>query len=108
MLESGMLKRNDDGQAAAEFYDRRRMWAEYLSTHDGVSDRGFRVGFWLSRRMNGEDQCCWYTVPRIAKEMGWSERAVRYAISDLISANVLIVVPEKGKANRYYIHLPFG
>lgn len=103
-----MLQRNDDGQAAAEFYDRRRLWAEFASTHARVSDRAFRVGFWLSRRMNGEDQCCWYTVPRIAKEMSRSERWVRYAISDLIDANVLIVVPEKGKANRYYLHLPFG
>lgn len=59
-----MLK-NDNGQAAADFYDRRRKWAEYLSTHPNISDRAFRVGYWLSRRMNGDDQCCWYSVARI-------------------------------------------
>ena len=101
-----MLK-NDNGEAALEFYDKRRRWSDFASTRAGLSDRGFLVGFWLSRRMNGEDQCCWYSVKRIAKEMGKSVRYVRYALSDLKDAGVMLVVEEKGKPNTYFLHAPF-
>jgi hypothetical protein len=106
-LQGDMPKRNDDGQAAIEFYERRRLWAEYISTHPSVSDRGFRVGYWLSRRMNGKDRCCWFSVPRIAKEMGRSERYVQRAISELNAANVLLIIPEKRGPNTYFLHAPF-
>lgn len=102
-----MHKRNDDGQAALEFYDRRRRWADYCSTLDDLSDRGFRVGFWLAQRMNGDDQCCWYSVPRIAKEMGKSARYVRYGLTDLRTANVMLIIEERGKPNTYKIRAPF-
>ena len=101
-----MLK-NDNGEAALEFYDKRRRWSDYASTLPGLSDRGFRVGFWLSRRMNGEDQCCWYSVNRIAKEMGKSVRYVRYGFAYLRAARVLLVIEEKGKQNTYFLHAPF-
>lgn len=101
------MLRNDTGQAAAEFYEKRRLWAEYASTLDGLSDRGFRVGYWLSRRMNGEDQSCWYSVKRIAAEMGKSERYVRYALADIRAANVMLIVEEPGKPNLYKIRAPF-
>ncbi len=108
-----MLKRNDDdrrndnGEAAAEFYHRRRLWLDYASTHDRLPDRGFRVGFWLAKRMNGDDQCCWYSVGRIAKEMGKSERYVRYGLADLKAANLMLVVASNGKTNSYHLHAPF-
>jgi hypothetical protein len=101
-----MLK-NDNGQAAADFYDRRRKWAEYLSTHPDISDRAFRVGYWLSRRMNGDDQCCWYSVARVAEELGRKPRYVRYALAELRAANVMVIIEKPGKANRYFIHAPF-
>lgn len=102
-----MDARNDTGQAAIEFYERRRQWAEYAARHAKLTDRGFRVGYWLSRRMNGTDQCCWYSVARIAKEMGKSPRYVSRALADLRAANVMLVVEEKGKPNSYYLHAPF-
>lgn len=101
-----MLK-NDNGEAALEFYDKRRKWTDYASTLSGLSDRGFRVGFWLSRRMNGEDQCCWYSVKRVAKEMGKSVRYVRYGLTDLKAAGLLVIVETKGKQNTYFLHAPF-
>lgn len=102
-----MLNRNDNGEAAAEFYDKRRKWAEYVLTRKDISDRAFRVGFWLSRRMNGDDQCCWYSVQGIADRMGKKSRYVRYAVSELRAANLLLVVEEPGKVNTYFLHAPF-
>lgn len=98
---------NDNGDAAAAFYEDRRKWAEYLVAMPGLSDRAFRVGYWLSRRMNGDDKCCWYSVPGIAERMGKSERSIRYGIAELRERNVLIVVEEKGKQNCYFLHAPF-
>lgn len=102
-----MLQRNDNGEAANEFLQMRRLWREWISTHPGVTDRGFRVGFWLSARMNKEDRCCWYSVPRIAKEMDRSPRYVRYALAELRAANTLLIITEKGKPNTYFMHAPF-
>lgn len=102
-----MLTQNDRGEAALEFYDKRRRWVEYIATHSAVSDRAFRVGYWLSQRMNGEDQCCWYSKGRVAKEMGRSIRYVQYALAELKAANVLLSIEEKGKVNTYFIHAPF-
>lgn len=102
-----MLKRNDNGEAALEFYEKRRLWAEYASNHPDLTDRGFRLGYWLSRRMNGEDQCCWYSVKRMAKELGWSERSVQRGIADLKAANLIFVVEQKGKRSEYQLHAPF-
>ena len=96
-----------DSTDALEFYENRTKWAEYLSTMDDLSDRAFRVGYWLSRRMNGDDKCCWYSVQGIAKRMGKSQRTIRYAIAELRERNVLIVIEEAGKQNCYFIHAPF-
>lgn len=101
-----MLK-NDNGEAAAEFYDKRRLWAEYVSTHTLVTDRAFRVGYWLSRRMNGNDRCCWYSIKRIAKEMGRSPRTVSRALLELRNAGVMLVVEEPGKPSSYFLRAPF-
>lgn len=101
-----MLK-NDNGEAAADFYDKRRQWAEYVSTHAQVTDRAFRVGFWLSRRMNGEDRCCWYSIKRIAKEMGRSPRTVSRALVELRTAGVMLIVEEPGKPSSYFLRAPF-
>ena len=99
--------KNDNGESALEFYDRRRRWVEYISTHPDVSDRAFRVGYWLAQRMNGEDRCCWYSKGRIAKEMGRSQRCIQYAISELREVKVMLVIEEKGKPNTYFLHAPF-
>ena len=103
-----MLLRNDTGQGAAEFYQTRWRWAEYLSTLDGLSDRAFRVGFWLSRRMNGEDQCCWYEHKQIGNILGMSVDKVARAIAELEARGVLIVVRTHRKPNSYSIRLPFN
>lgn len=102
-----MAKQSEAVETAVEFYEKRRTWEEYLCTHAGVSDRAFRVGWWLGRRMNGDDKCCWYSAKRIAFEMGRSVRYVRYGLAELRKANVLIVVEKPGKQNTFYLHAPF-
>ena len=98
---------NDSGDAARDFYDKRRKWADWISTHPAVSDRAFRVGFWLSRRMNGDDQCCWYSKREIARNMGKTFSYVERALAELRAANVMLIIEEPGKPNTYYLHAPF-
>lgn len=102
-----MLKRNDSGEAAAAFYDKRRKWLDYLCTVDTISDRAFRIGFWLAKRMNGSDQCCWYGIKEISKRLAVSEDKVIRAVAELEREGVLIVVREHRKPNTYFIRLPF-
>jgi DNA-binding transcriptional ArsR family regulator len=101
------MSKSDNGDEAAAFYEKRTKWAEFISTNPEVSDRAFRVGYWLSRRMNGEDQCCWFSIEQIAQRMGKKHRTVASAIADLRAANVIIVVEERGRTNTYYLHAPF-
>lgn len=103
---SGMLERNDHGQAALEFYDKRRRWLDYVCELD-VSDRAFRVGYWLAKKMNGKDQCCWYEHRSIARILSMSVDKVARAISELEDRNVLIVVRAHRKPNTYFIRLPY-
>lgn len=101
-----MLK-NDNGEAAAAFYQKRRDWADRLSTLSGLSDRAFRVGFWLSRRMDRKEYC-YYTHEQIGAALGISVDKVSRAVLELEKANVLIVVRSHRKANEYSIRMPYG
>lgn len=103
----GMNLKNDDGEAAAAFYDKRRKWLDFICAMDGLSDRAFRVGYWLAKRMNGQDQSCWYGVKEIAKRLSTSEDKILRAVAELEDKRVLIVVREHRKSNIYYIRLPF-
>jgi len=103
----GMNLKNDDGQAAAAFYDKRRKWLDFICEMDGLSDRAFRVGYWLAKRMNGSDQCCWYGMKEISKRLTMSEDKVLRAVAELEERGVMIVVREHRKSNSYFIRLPF-
>lgn len=102
-----MLKRNDSGEAAAAFYDKRRKWLDYVCELDTLSDRAFRVGYWLAKRMNGDDQCCWFTQKQIAKRLRWSADKVIRAVAELEHEGVMVVIKDHRKPNIYYIRLPF-
>lgn len=102
-----MNLKNDNGESAAAFYDKRRKWLDFICEMGALSDRAFRVGYWLAKRMNGSDQCCWYGVKQVAKALGMSEATVMRAVAELENERVLIVVREHRKTNSYSIRLPF-
>ena len=98
-----MQKRNDSGEAAAEFYDNRRKWAERVSENHDVSHAAFRIGYWLAMRMNGDDQCCWYSVGEIAKRIGCSTKTVTEATANLERLGFMIVIRRPGKGSTYHL-----
>lgn len=102
-----MLNQNDNGEAAAAFYDKRRKWMDFICEMDRVSHATFRVGYWLARKMNGEDQCCWWSVGQIAKQVGVSTKTVTEATAELEALGLMLVVRKKGRGNTYFIRLPF-
>lgn len=102
-----MSKKNDLGQAAEAFYEKRRTWIDYLCERDDISDRAFRIGHWLAKKMNGDDQCCWYSISKISKALSVSEAKVMRATLELETAGLLIIVRAHRKSNSYSIRLPF-
>lgn len=102
-----MLQRNDNGEAAAAFYDKRRRWLDFVCEMDGLSDRAFRVGFFLAKRMDGQKQHCYYRHDQIGKRLGMSVDKVARAILELEDRCVLIVVRTHRQPNSYSIRLPF-
>lgn len=97
---------NDHGESRAAFYHKRRVWLDFICEME-ISDRAFRVGYWLAKKMNGDDQNCWYSQKLIVKALGMSQDKIQRAISELENAGVLIVVREHRKPNHYSIRLPF-
>ena len=102
-----MAIRNDNGEAAAAFYDKRRKWLEYVSEHPQVGHASFRVGFFIAQRMNGNDQASWYSVRQIAKRLSMSTRTVSDAIMELEGEGLLTPIRRLGRRSSYLICLPF-
>jgi len=102
-----MLQRNDNGEAAQEFYEKRRRWMDFACECEDLSPMSFRVGYWLARKMNGDDQCCWWSVKQIAKQLRKSRRTIIDAIAELEASGLLIVVRQKGKGSTYHLRLPY-
>lgn len=102
-----MLNRNDDGEAANAFYAKRRIWREFICEMDGLSDRAFRVGFWISSKIDAKEYC-WHQHATIAKALGISVDTVARAILELEDKGVLIVVRRHRRSNEYSIRLPFN
>lgn len=99
--------RNDNGDSAAAFYDKRRKWLDFICEMDGLSDRAFRIGYWIAKRMDGQKQYSYYSHQAIAKVFDVSVDKVARAILELENRGVLIVVREHRKNNVYWIRLPY-
>lgn len=92
---------------ATEFYENRQKWVDLVLEHHGVGHASARVGVWLARKMNGDDQCCWWSVGRMAKILGMSTRTISDATTELESQGLLVIVRRKGRGNTYFIRAPF-
>lgn len=99
-------KYDDDNGDAAAFYDKRMRWIDYVCEHHDVKHATFRVGYWMARRMNANDQAMWWPVQRIAKHLGVDRKTVLSAISELEGLRLMLVVRTMGRTSRYFIRLP--
>jgi hypothetical protein len=102
-----MDRQNDTGQAARQFYEKRRRWLDFLSTDSRVSHADFRVAYFIASRMNGDKQSSWWKVKAIAQQSGCSVRSVIYATANLEKLDLLIVVRPKRGINEYSIKMPY-
>jgi predicted regulator of amino acid metabolism with ACT domain len=102
-----MVERDDDNDAAAAFYDKRRKWIDHLCERHDVKHATFRVGYWMAMRMNGKDQAMWWPIDRIAGHLGVDRKTVYSAIAELEGLRLMIVMRTMGKPSRYLIRLPY-
>jgi hypothetical protein len=54
---------------------------------------------------SGEKGYCWWSVPKIAKDLGWSASSVWRRSAELQDAQLLEVIPRAGRSN-YWVPLP--
>jgi len=54
---------------------------------------------------SGEKGYCWWSVPKIAKDLGWSVSSVWRRSAELQEAHLLEVIPRAGRSN-YWVPLP--
>lgn len=90
------------------FYRMRTDWLDLISTMSAVSHAEFRVGFFIAMRMNGKDQCSWWEVKEIAKQIGCSTKTVSDATVRLENLGLLVVMRPKRGGNRYFLRMPYG
>jgi DNA-binding MarR family transcriptional regulator len=102
-----MTEKNDNGEAALAFYDKRRRWLDYLSTNHSITHVEFRVAYFISKRMNGDDQSSWWHVKTIAKQVGCSTHSVSAATMKLEDLGLLIAVRPARGGNEYFIRMPY-
>lgn len=98
-----MVIKNDNGEAAAAFYDKRRKWLEYVNENPRIGHASFRVAFFIAQRMNGTNQASWYSVRQIAKRLSMSTKTVSEAIQQLEGDGLLIPVRTLGRRSSYLI-----
>jgi DNA-binding MarR family transcriptional regulator len=98
-----MLQRNDNGEAAIAFYDKRRKWLAYVSENPAIGHASFRVAFFIAQRMNGDNQASWYSVRQMAKRLSMSTRTVSDAIMELEGEGLLIPCRTLGRRSSYLI-----
>lgn len=102
-----MDARNDTGQAAREFFQKRTEWIDYLMTNRKIGHVEFRIACFIAKRMNGDDQACWWSVKAIAKELGVSTKSVSATTAKLESLDLLICHRPKRGGNCYYLRMPY-
>jgi DNA-binding MarR family transcriptional regulator len=98
-----MAIKNDNGEAAAAFYDKRRKWLDYVNTNPRIGHASFRVAFFIAQRMSGENQASWYSVRQIADRLSMSTHTVSAAIVQLEAEGLLIPVRTLGRRSSYLI-----
>lgn len=98
-----MAIRNDNGESAAAFYDKRRKWIDYVSERPEIGHAAFRVAFFIAQRMNGDSQASWYSVRQIAARLSMSTRTVSDAIMELECEGLLIPCRTLGRRSSYLI-----
>ena len=54
---------------------------------------------------SGHRGYCWWSVPKIAKDLGWSSSAVWRKSTELKESGLLTVIPRPGRSN-YWVPLP--
>lgn len=102
-----MDEQKSNKPSAAAFYKTRGDWLDLLSTSSNISHAEFRVAYFIARRMNGEDQCSWWEVKEIAKEVGCSTNTVSDATVKLENLGLLLVIRPKRGVNRYFLRMPY-
>lgn len=102
-----MLKKIDaEKDITRSFYEDRRLWRDYLTTHSGISDRAFRVGCFIAMKSNRKDRCMWYSLRRFEEELGMSKSKLLRAIAELDEQDLIRIERVHRQPSRYHIRLP--
>lgn len=92
---------------AALFYKKREDWIEYVCGRRDVKHAHFRIAYFMARKMNGKEQCMWWGVETIAKELGVSTATVTAATIYMQDEGLMVVTRPARGVNHYWIRMPY-
>jgi biotin operon repressor len=88
------------------FYARRGQWLDYLVTRRDLTHGDFRVAYFIASKIKSSDQAMWWSVPRIAEELGISIATVTAATDKLNNAGLLVITKGPKGSYRYGMRMP--
>lgn len=92
----------DDKKAAKQFYVNRMMWIEDVCTHSEIQPVVARVATFIAVKTNARDLTCWWSVAKIAKQVGCNRSTVSHATQSLERLGLLNTARRKGGRNNIY------
>ncbi|WP_376742481.1 helix-turn-helix domain-containing protein [Ensifer canadensis] len=106
--EDRSTRNNEEETGKAEaFYRKRKEWLDYLCERDDITHGAFRVGYFIARKINADDQRMWWSVKKIAVTIGVSTATVSSATAMLQDAGLLVCVRPARGINSYSIRMPY-
>jgi DNA-binding MarR family transcriptional regulator len=88
------------------FYARRGQWLDYLVTRRDLTHGDFRVAYFIASKIRRAGQTMWWSVPRIAEELGVSIATVTAATDKLNNAGLLVISKGAKGSYRYGMRMP--
>lgn len=102
-----MSKNDEDRKMAETFYRKRKEWLDYLCERDDITHGAFRVGYFIARKINADDQRMWWSVDKIARTIGVSTATVSSATALLQDEGLLVCVRPSRGVNSYSLRMPY-
>lgn len=95
------------GMDDQNFYVTRSLWLDHILIRQDMTHGAFRVAYFIASKINPDSECMWWSVAKIAKEMGMSLATVTGAVDALQHVGLLVVTKGRFGSHRYFMRMPF-
>lgn len=93
-------------QDEENFYGLRGQWLDYLVERQDLTHGDFRVAYFIASKINPTDNCMWWGVKSIARDLGVSIGTITSATDRLAKAGLLVITKGPKGSYNYFMRMP--